>query len=92
MDTAGAAVTGTVSAVSEPTRALAFFDDRFHEVYGAQENLLLLAELCAAEGHRCQLVTSAEGALSQAARERGLDARVVAAPPQLPLKSKRTLR
>lgn len=75
-----------------PTRSLVFFDDRYHEVYGAQENLLLLAELCAADGMRCRVITSAEGELCEAARARGLTAEVVSAPPQLRTFERGTIR
>ncbi|MDH3705403.1 MAG: glycosyltransferase family 4 protein [Acidimicrobiia bacterium] len=75
-----------------PKRSLVFFDDRYHEVYGAQENLLLLGSLCAAEGHRCRFMTSAEGELVQAALARGLACEVVPAPPQLRTFERGTIR
>ncbi|MGI9600842.1 MAG: glycosyltransferase family 4 protein [Acidimicrobiales bacterium] len=75
-----------------PLRSLVFFDDRYHEVYGAQENLLLLAELCAEQGHTCRVATSAEGQLSDAARARGLSVEIIAAPPQLRTFERGTIR
>lgn len=83
---------GTVIWVSDRRRSLVFFDDRYHEVYGAQENLLLLAELCRDHGHRCLMMTSADGELAQAARERGLDVSIVEAPPQLRTFERGTIR
>lgn len=62
---------------------IAFFDDRFHEVYGAQENLLLLAQLAGERGHRAVLFTTAEGALADEGRSRGLETVIVEAPTSL---------
>jgi glycosyltransferase involved in cell wall biosynthesis len=66
----------------DPLR-LVVIDDRFHELYGAQENVLLLAELGAARGHDVRVVTVAPGRLSEAATARGLDVEVVPAPSEL---------
>lgn len=71
---------------------MVFFDDRYHEVYGAQENLLLLAELSDGNDVRCRVVTSAEGELSAAARRRGIDVGLIEAPPQLRTFEKGTIR
>lgn len=62
---------------------LAFVDDRHSMVYGAQENVLLLASACQRLGHEVVFVTTAEGVLSDAARARGLPVRVVPAPDRL---------
>lgn len=62
---------------------IAFFDDRYHMVYGAQENVLLLAEWTAEAGHDVMVVTTGEGPFAQSARERGLEASVVRAPERL---------
>ena len=38
---------------------IAFFEDRYFEVYGAQENLLLLAELVNSdERYNCEFITT----------------------------------
>lgn len=60
-----------------------FFDDRYLEIYGAQENVLQMAELAKGRGHDVVFVTTAEGALSAEARRRHLPVRVVAAPASL---------
>jgi len=60
---------------------VAFFDDRYYEVYGAQENLLLLAERC--RHHQACFVTTAEGPLAADARARGLPTSVLMAPDRL---------
>jgi glycosyltransferase involved in cell wall biosynthesis len=76
-------VTGSgVTRTSEPRR-LVFLDDRYHEVYGAQENVLLLAELCQRRGHDVVFVTTAPGRLSESAVARGLRVEVIVAPPEL---------
>lgn len=62
---------------------IAFVEDRYHLVYGAQENLLLLASSCRAAGHDVTLYTTSEGAFSEAARARGLAIVVVQAPDRL---------
>ena len=62
---------------------LVFLDDRFMEVYGAQENVLLLGQLCCQAGHEPTLVTIAQGKLSAAAQARGLQTRIVEAPPSM---------
>ncbi len=69
---------------------IAFLDDRFGEVYGAQENVLLLATACADHGHQVEVVTTRDGALAASARSRGLPTAVVAAPEAL-LKFEREL-
>ena len=73
-------------------RSVVFFDDRYHEVYGAQENLLLLAQLGQARGWDCRLVTSAEGALAEAARKRGVPSAIIEAPEQLRTFERGTIR
>jgi glycosyltransferase involved in cell wall biosynthesis len=65
------------------TTNVAFFDDRFFEVYGAQENILLLAQLRQSEGNSVVFVTTQDGALAAEARKRGLPTMVVDAPPAL---------
>ncbi|MDH3706699.1 MAG: glycosyltransferase family 4 protein [Acidimicrobiia bacterium] len=60
---------------------MAFFDDRYYEVYGAQENLLLLAERC--RHHMARFVTTAEGPLAADSRARGLPTSVLLAPERL---------
>ena len=60
---------------------VAFFDDRYYEVYGAQENLLLLAERC--RRHQARFVTTAEGPLAADSRSRGLPTSVLVAPDRL---------
>ena len=60
---------------------VAFFDDRYYEVYGAQENLLLLAERC--PEHAPTFLTTAEGPLAANARSRGIDTVVLLAPNRL---------
>jgi glycosyltransferase involved in cell wall biosynthesis len=62
---------------------LAFLDDRHSMVYGAQENMLLLAAGCQALGHDVVFVTTADGVLADAARGRGLPVTVVPAPARL---------
>lgn len=62
---------------------IAFFDDRFTEVYGAQENLLLLAKLSQEAGHQIELLTANEGLFAEQARSRGLDVTIVHAPERL---------
>lgn len=64
---------------------LVFFDDRFHETHGAQENLMLLASLCQAAGDEVVFVTTGSGPLASRATERGLSVRIVEAPSQLKL-------
>lgn len=71
---------------------IAFFDDRFIEVYGAQENVLLLAETAATNGHDVIFVTTAEGPLSEAARQRGLEVLISNAPPRLKVFEKGAIR
>ena len=71
---------------------VAFFDDRFLEVYGAQENVLLLAEMAKANGHDVLFVTTAEGLLSNAARQRGLEVLVSNAPARLKVFEKGAIR
>lgn len=62
---------------------VALFDDRFDQVYGAQENVLLMTQLGAEAGHETVFITTAEGVLAEAARERGLRVEVVEAPAAL---------
>ncbi len=62
---------------------IAFFDDRFDQVYGAQENVLLLAELARRSGHDPLFLTTEEGPLASEARRRNLTVDVVPAPPSL---------
>ncbi len=62
---------------------IAFFDDRFDQVYGAQENVLLLAELARRSGHDPLFLTTEEGPLAAEARRRNLTVEVVPAPPSL---------
>ncbi|MGI9600836.1 MAG: glycosyltransferase family 4 protein [Acidimicrobiales bacterium] len=73
----------TPAGTPGPDRGLrvAFFDDRYYEVYGAQENLLLLAERC--RHHDARFVTTAEGPLAADARSRGLPTAVLMAPERL---------
>lgn len=73
----------SANAESSPTTGLrvAFFDDRYYEVYGAQENLLLLAERC--RHHTARFVTTAEGPLAADSRARGLPTSVLLAPERL---------
>ncbi len=63
--------------------SIAFFDVRHDEVYGAQENMLLLAEQVQAAGHPVLVPVTAEGRLADSARERGLPVVVVPAPEPL---------
>ena len=58
---------------------LALFEDRFSGIAGAQENLLILGEGLIAQGHEVKLFTNADGALAQAAHERGVRAAIVPA-------------
>ena len=60
-----------------------FFDDRYLEIYGAQENVLQMAKLAEGLGHDVVFVTTAEGALAAEARRRQLPVRVVTAPASL---------
>lgn len=60
---------------------IAYFDDRYYEVYGAQENLLLLAER--SRRHQARFITTAEGPLAANARARGLPTSVLIAPDRL---------
>ncbi|MGH1505920.1 MAG: glycosyltransferase family 4 protein [Acidimicrobiales bacterium] len=62
---------------------IAVLDDRFHQVYGAQRNALLLARLLAQGGHEVSFHTTAEGPLADAARAEGLDVAVLEAPAEL---------
>lgn len=62
---------------------LAFLDDRHSMVYGAQENVLLLAACCQQLGHDVVIVTTAEGVLADTARHRALPVLVVPAPDRL---------
>ena len=60
---------------------IAFFEDRYFEVYGAQENLLLLAELVNSdERYNCEFITTWPGKLQDAAEKRDLSVTVVEAP------------
>lgn len=70
---------------------VAVLDDRFHQVYGAQRNALLLARLLAEGGHEVSFRTTAEGPLADAARAEGLDVRVLEAPAELRVFEKATL-
>ncbi len=63
----------------QPER-ITFFEDRFSAVYGAQENLLLLAVAARDSGIAVEFATIGEGPLAEAARARGLDVRIVPAP------------
>ncbi|MEM7342279.1 MAG: glycosyltransferase family 4 protein [Actinomycetota bacterium] len=62
---------------------LAVVDDRYPELYGAQENVLILSELCLAAGHEPVFVTIAPGRLATEAEARGLETLVVDAPARL---------
>lgn len=62
---------------------LAFLDDRHSMVYGAQENVLLLAACCQRLGHDVVIVTTADGVLADTARSRALPVLVVPAPDRL---------
>ena len=62
---------------------IVFFDDRYNEVYGAQENVLLLAELARENGHDVKFVTTFEGILAEAARKRNLATEIIEAPAAL---------
>ena len=62
---------------------IAFFDDRFFEVYGAQENVLILAELAQRAGHDSLFITTSNGPLQEEAERRGIPTRVVPAPARL---------
>ncbi len=62
---------------------IAFFDDRFDQVYGAQENVLLLAELARRSGHEPLFLTTEEGPLAAEARRRNLPVDVAPAPESL---------
>lgn len=68
---------------SQSAVKIAFFDDRFDMVYGAQENLLLLAELATQAGHQTTLIVTSGGRLADAATARGLPVEVVQAPDRL---------
>jgi glycosyltransferase involved in cell wall biosynthesis len=62
---------------------IAFFDDRYPVVYGAQENLLLLAAASQEAGHDVVFITTREGELADAGRARGLTVQVCHAPEAL---------
>ena len=63
---------------------LAVFDDRYPLVYGAQQNMLLLAEACGRSGHDVSFVTTRQGALAdEATAPRGLDVVICPAPPEM---------
>ncbi len=64
---------------------LGFFDDRFQMVYGAQRNMLLLAQLAATEDHDVCFYTTYAGPLADEARQLGLKVKVVGAPLELRL-------
>lgn len=71
---------------------IAFFDDRYLEVYGAQENVLLLAELAQRNGHDVRFVTTYEGELAAAARQRNLTTEIIDAPASLRVFDKELLK
>jgi len=71
---------------------VAFFDDRYFEVYGAQENVLLLAEMAGDAGHDVVFVTTADGALAEAAQSRGVSVVIVDAPERLKVFEKGAVR
>lgn len=56
---------------------IAFFTDRFQDVYGGQENLLLLARLAQDRGHSVVVCTTRVGEFSVEAEGRGLQTAIV---------------
>ncbi|OED43996.1 hypothetical protein AB833_02615 [Chromatiales bacterium (ex Bugula neritina AB1)] len=72
---------------------IAFFDDRYFEVYGAQENTLLLAELASKDpANDVTFCTTWPGRLELAAKARGINTCVIEAPPILRVFEKGAIR
>lgn len=71
---------------------IALFDDRYFEVYGAQENTLLCAELAERLGHDVVVYTTHEGPFAAAARKRSLVVTIVSAPESIRVFEKKAIR
>ena len=72
---------------------IAFFEDRYFEVYGAQENLLLLAEFVNNDKiHSCEFITTWSGKLEETAKCRNLDVSIIEAPESLRKFEKHAIR
>ncbi len=71
---------------------IAFFDDRYFELYGAQENTLLCAELARQLGHEVLVYTTYDGPLAEAARRRELPVTIVSAPASIRVFEKKAIR